>query len=123
MKAIGCIGAILALGVVLAGCSHWHGDDENDILVESETLVSVSGGCVVRGTVRNNGNHTLRVFISWEAFDRDDDKIGRAEVEIRDFPRDTSRDYESTRFRDFDGDRPRCDRIKKIERDKSAFRD
>ncbi len=123
MKAIGHVGPVLALAAILVGCSHWHDDDENDVVVESENLAPVSGGCVVRGTVRNNGRHTLRVFITWEAFDQDDDKIGIAEVEIRDFPRDTSRDYESTRFRDFDGDRPRCDEIREIEREKSAFRD
>src|SRR5262245_29421405 len=112
----------LVLAALVAGC--WHDwDKENDVLVESENLAPTSGGCVVRGTVLNKGHHTLRVFIVWEAHDRDDDEIGPAEVEIPDLPGGVRRDYESTRFRDHDGDRPRCTEIRRIERDKSAFHD
>jgi hypothetical protein len=122
MKGLAGVAPFLVLAAALGGCYH-GGNRENDVVVESENLVPTSSGCVVRGTVRNEGHHTLRVFISWEARDRDDDKIGEADVEIRDFPGGTTRGYESTRFRDFDGDRPRCDQIRRIEREKSAFHD
>jgi hypothetical protein len=121
MKRWACIASFLVLAAVVGGC--YRGDRENDIVVESEDLASVSGGCVVRGTVHNRGHRTLRVFIIWQARDRDDDPIGEAHVEIDDLPGGASREYESTRFRDFDGDRPRCDEIKRIKREKSAFRD
>lgn len=122
MRAILHIGLLVALAGLAAGCGYWR-DDENDILVESENLTPVQNGCVVRGTVLNKGHHTLRVFIVWRAYDRNDDRIGTADVEIRDLPGGERRDYESTRFRDEDGDRPRCDEINRIKRDKTAFRD
>ena len=122
MKTVRRVGILLMLVGFVTGCGWWR-DDENDVVVESENLTPLQGACVVRGTVHNNGHHTLRVFITWRAFDRHDDQIGRAEVDIPDLPGGGSRDYESTRFRDSDGDRPRCDEIVRIKRDKSAFRD
>ncbi|HEV8310730.1 MAG TPA: FxLYD domain-containing protein [Methylomirabilota bacterium] len=113
---------VLAMTSVAFGCGRWH-DHDDDVVVESQSLVSVSGGCVVRGTVRNEGGHTLRVFLSWRAFNRRDREIGLADAEIRDLPRDSSRAFESTRFRDFDGDRPSCSEIDRIRRNESAFRD
>lgn len=114
---------IVLLAGVLGGC-HWdHDDDDEDVVIESEELASLRGGCIVRGTVRNDGRHTLRVFITWRAFDRDDDRIGFAEAEIRDLPRSESRSYESTRFEDFDGDRPPCSEIVRIRHSVFATRD
>jgi hypothetical protein len=117
---LGLVAALAALG----GCGWHHFDNEDDdVVIESEEPASLRGGCIVRGSVRNEGRHTLRVFITWRAFDRDDDRIGFAEVEIRDLPRNESRSYESTRFEDFDGDRPSCDEIVRIRHSVFATRD
>ncbi len=113
---------VMVVGLVVGGCD-WRHDDEDDVIIESQNLAPLRGGCVVRGTVRNDGHRTLRVFISWRAVDRHDDQIGTAEVEIRDLPRDERRDYESTRFRDFDGSRPSCDEIDRIKRSVTVSRD
>jgi hypothetical protein len=104
-------------GAVLVGCHGWRDLDDDDIVFEAQELAPLSGGCVVRGSVRNETGHTARIFIAWRAEDDDDDVIGTAEVELRDVPRDASRSYESTRFREFDGDRLRCDEIHRLKRD------
>jgi hypothetical protein len=106
----------------LGACVHRRHHDD-DVVVESETLETLGNGCIVRGSIRNDDDHTLRVFLSWRAFDRDGDRIGTADAEVRDLPRDQSRDFESTRFREFDGDLIRCDRIARIRHSTSAFRD
>ncbi len=113
----GVVGIVLAL----AGCYRHHRDD--DVTVTAESLAPLRGGCVVQGTIRNDGDHTVRVFLSWRARDRDGDTIGFAEAEVRDLPRDGTRSFESTRFRDFDNDLIPCDRIARIRRSTSVFRD
>jgi hypothetical protein len=115
--------AIVLLAIGAAGCHHAFVLDDDDIVFESEDLAPLSGGCVVRGTLRNETDHTARVFVTWRALDRDDDEIGRAELELADVPRDGRRDYESTRFRDFDGDRPGCAEIRRLKRDVFVTRD
>ena len=113
---------LLALLTAIGACHRFHHDDD-DVVVTSEELAPLGGGCLVRGTVRNDGDHRVRVFITWRAFDRDDDRIGTADVEIPDLPRDGTRSFESTRFREFDGDLIPCNRIARFRHDTSVFRD
>jgi hypothetical protein len=116
------IALVLVVGLGAGACLHWHHGDD-DVSVELERLAPFQGGCVVRGTVRNEEDHTVRVFFSWRARDRDDDVIGTAEAEVPDVPRDGRRDFESTRFREFDRDLIPCSRIARIERDTVVVRD
>ena len=113
--------AAVLIVLSLAACHRFRHDE--DVVVESERLETLGNGCIVRGTVRNDDDHTLRIFLSWRAFDRDDDRIGTADADVRDVPRGGSRDFESTRFREFDGDLIRCDRIARIRRSETTTRD
>jgi hypothetical protein len=119
------LGAALAAALVaaLAACHKWHDDDDDDVAITSQTLTTLRNACIVQGTVENRGDHTVRVFLTFRALDRDDDRIGTAEAEVRDLPRDSSRSFESTRFREFDGDLIPCDRIARVRRDQAVFRD
>ncbi len=113
----------LIIALSLASCGRWHHDDD-DIVVESQELVPLGGGCIVRGTVRNDGDHTVRVFFTWRAYDRHDDRIGTADAEVPDVPRrGGTREFESTRFREFGGDLIPCEDIKRTKRSASVFRD
>jgi hypothetical protein len=107
----------------LAGCYDWHDHDDDDVVITAQELATLRNACIVRGTVANRNDHTVRVFLTFRAFDGDDDFIGAAEAEVRDIPRDSSRDFESTRFRAFDGDLIPCDRIARVKRDEAVFRD
>lgn len=122
MRALVRLGLCLVLLGTIGACGRWR-DHDDDVVVTQE-LATLQNGCVVRGTVRNDGDHTVRVFLSWRAFDRDDDFIGTAEAEVDDLPRDGTRSYESSRFREvFDRDLIRCDRIVRIRRSTTAVRD
>jgi len=121
-RALVRLGLCLVLLGTIGACGRWR-DHDDDVVVTQE-LATLQNGCVVRGTVRNDGDHTVRVFLSWRAFDRDDDFIGTAEAEVDDLPRDGTRSYESSRFREvFDRDLIRCDRITRIRRSTTAVRD
>jgi hypothetical protein len=111
----------VALAVALAGCYEHHDDD--DIVVTSQVLTPQGGGCIVQGTVANRTDDTLRVFLAFRALDGDDDLIGTAEAEVRDLPGDGSRNFESSRFRAFDGDLVPCHRIARVRRDEAVFED
>ena len=118
------IALLLLVALGLASCGRWHHDDDDDIVVESQELASLGNGCIVRGTVRNDGDHAVRVFFAWRAYDRDDDRIGTADAEVPDVPRrGGTRDFESTRFREFDGDLISCGRIARIKRSTVVTRD
>lgn len=118
------IALLLLVALGLASCGRWHHDDDDDIVVESQELAPLGSGCIVRGTVRNDGDHTVRVFFSWRAYDRHDDRIGTADAEVPDVPRrGGTRDFESTRFREFDGDLISCGRIARIKRSTVVTRD
>jgi hypothetical protein len=117
------VGAVPVIALItLAGCWKWH-DDDDDVVITSQSLTTLRNACIVEGTVENRGDHTVRVFLTFRSFDRDDDLTGTAEAEVRDLPRDSSRSFESTRFREFDGDLIPCDRIASVKRDKAVFRD
>jgi hypothetical protein len=112
----------IALVAALAGCyKHYHDDD--DVEITSQRLTTLRNACIVEGTVENQDDDTVRVFITFRAFDGDDDWIGAAEAEVRDLPRFSSRSFESTRFREFDGDLIPCNRIARVRRDIAVFRD
>jgi hypothetical protein len=116
------ISLVLLVGLVAGACFHRFHDDD-DVTVELERLAPFQGGCIVRGTVRNDDDHTVRVFFTWRALDRDDDVIGTAEAEVPDVPRDGRRDFESTRFREFDRDLIPCGRIARVKRSAIVTRD
>jgi hypothetical protein len=122
MRTIVRISLVLVAGLVAGGCPHKFHDD-NDVTFRLERLEPFQGGCVVRGTVVNEEDHPVRAFISWRARDGDDDVIGTAEAEVRDIPGNGRRDFESTRFREFDGDLIPCRRIARIDRDTVVTRD
>ena len=113
----------LLVALVVGGAACHRFDRDGDVTITSEELAPLGGGCLVRGTARNDSDHRVRVFILWRAFDRDDDRIGTAEVEIPDLPRDGTRSFESTRFRERDDDLIPCNRIARIRRSTSVFRD
>jgi len=112
----------IALVGALPGCYKHHADDD-DIVITSQILRTLQNAYIVEGTVRNRSDDTLRVFPGFRAFDGDDDLIGTAEAEVRDIPRDSSRHFESTRFREFDGDLILCNRIARVRRDEAVFKD
>lgn len=117
------VALLLLVLLASAACGHWLHDDD-DIVVESQELAPLGNGCVVRGVVRNDDDHAVRVFLTWRAFDDDDDWIGSAEAEVADVPRrGGTREFESTRFREFDGDLIRCDRIHRIKRSTTVVRE
>ncbi|MGH7264302.1 MAG: FxLYD domain-containing protein [Candidatus Rokuibacteriota bacterium] len=111
--------AVLAV-IVLGGCEV-HDDD--DVVIEGETLVARDGGCVVQGTIRNEADERIRVSLVWTALDDDDDAIGTADVEIRNLEEDETRAFESSRFREFDGDRSSCAEIDRTRRNEVVFDD
>jgi hypothetical protein len=113
----------VVLAAALAGCYDWHDDDDDDVVITSQVLTTLRNACIVEGTVANRSGHTVRVFLTFRALDGDDDFIGAAEAEVRDLPRESSRDFESTRFREIDGDLIPCNRIARVKRDKAVFRD
>ena len=121
MRSAAIVGLSFAVVGLLGGC-HWHRNDE-DLVVENETLVSRNGGCVVQGTARNDHGHSVRAELVWRAFDDDDDEIGTADTEIRDLARDETRSFESTRFREFDRHRLQCSEIHKIRRSEFVTRE
>jgi hypothetical protein len=106
--------------VALGGCEV-HDDD--DVVIEGETLVAKDGGCVVQGTIRNEADERVRVSLFWTAFDDDDDPFANADVEIRDLEEDETRAFESSRFREFDGDRPSCGEIDRTRRNEVVVDD
>jgi hypothetical protein len=125
MRTVVRLGLLAWVVAVVAGCDwdHHHHHHDEDVVLESEELAPLQGGCIVRGTVRNENDHTVRVFITWRALDRHDDVIGFAEVDIRDVPRHDSRHYESTRFEDFGHDRPSCSEIVRLRHSVAVTRD
>ena len=116
------MGLGLALVAVLAGC--YESTTATTTTSRSpQRLTTLRNACIVEGTVENQDDDTVRVFITFRAFDGDDDWIGVAEAEVRDLPRFSSRSFESTRFREFDGDLIPCNRIARVRRDIAVFRD
>jgi hypothetical protein len=112
----------IALVASLAGCNEHYADDD-DIVITRQILRTLQNACIVEGTVFNRSDDTLRVFLGFRSFDGDDDLTGTAEAEVRDIPRNSSRDFESTRFREFDGDLIPCNRIARVRRDEAVFKD
>jgi hypothetical protein len=111
----------VALVLAVAGCDEIHDDD--DIVVTSQVLTARGDACVVVGTIANRTGDTLRVFLAFRALDGDDDLIGTADAEVRDIPGHGSKDFESSRFRELDGDLLRCSRIARVRRDEAVFED
>ena len=84
MRTLIRVSLVLVVGLAAGACVHRFHDDD-DVTVELERLAPFQGGCIVRGTVRNDDDHTVRVFFTWRALDRDDDVIGTAEAEVPTF--------------------------------------
>jgi len=116
MQTLVRIGLLVTVPLAAAACHDHHHHHHDRVVVESEALAPLQGGCVVRGTVRNDGDHTVHVFFSWRAQNQFGASIGTAEDEVGNLPPDGRRDFESSRFRDFAGNLIGCDQIARFRR-------
>ena len=123
MQTLVRIGLLVTLLLGTAACHDDHHHHHDNVVVEAEALAPLQGGCVVRGTVRNDSGHTVRVFFSWRADNRSGSTIGTAEDEVQNLHSGERRDFESTRFRDFGGNLLTCDQIARIRRSTAVSRD
>ncbi len=96
---------VMALGLaLLAGCggssSPTAASDASVVVVESESLVSVSGGaCHVQGTLVNTAEvGVFDVVLRWEAFDAAGTSLGTTRVTITALRPGERRTYDATGF-------------------------